>query len=524
MSLILTQLFKLYHADKDNCMLSLHDADSITVDCYEAAHGLFNKTMTVNAFINMLSCNTILRKAQCAFLSKGNVTANDLVYDLCDELYSAQTKRFNLSEIITDETILNYTIELPKALSYWISDEDVKSVLRNARTKFKEDSVHVDTGYIPKKILNSLSDLHKNLSKIDFELHVGHAGCGKSTTVANYVNSNNLHGAVIALSNTICNMMSVKSSNLTPFSCTSALANYAYDTITAHKHLTDQEVIVIDEFSQWGFNELSLLNTIIEHNKNAKFFFMGDIDQIPTFLSSGSLLYSIMQEFKDHVVQHNVQHRFKHVPAYLTLLTAVQEHRLPTNLIMHELTDEVLRLADVCITGTNAHVQALNAGMIQLKHNIDTSNMKLHEVLRLDKTIPLICSTTTTLQSSKQKVKRNSKYYVHNLLNNKIMLMCETDKSMITCNAIEIDMFFDYGYAMTVNRAQGLEWDNVLVFMNQCDRNLMNFNALYVALSRGKNNLILSTFKPQITINDITHFINTTYKYSNHFNSISIEV
>lgn len=522
MTLTLTQLYTTYHADKAKCMTSLHDADGITVDCYEAAHGLFNRTMTVAAFINMLSCNTILRKAQCTFLTKGSVTATDLVYDLCDELYSAQTKKFNLSEIISDDTLRNCRIELPKSLSYWITDNAVNAVLQNAITEFKENSIRVDTGYVPKKILSELKLLYNNLSHIDFTVHVGHAGCGKSTTVAKYVNSNNLHGSVIALSNTISNMMSVKSSNLTPFSCTSALANYTYDTVAAHKNLTNQEVIVIDEFSQWGFNELSLLNNIIAHNMNSKFFFMGDIDQIPTFLSSGSLLYSIMQSFSSHIVQHNVQHRFKHVPEYLTLLTAVQEHKLPANLIVHDMNNDILRLADVCITGTNAHVKLLNTCMLQLKHNIDPSNMKLHEVMHNDCTIPLICTTTTTLQSSKQKVKRNSKYTVYNVGYNKFTLTCETDKSMITCNNIELDMFFDYGYAMTVNRSQGLEWDNVLVYMDQCDRNLMNYNALYVALSRGKNNLIVSTFNPKVTINDIAHFINTTYKYTNHFNSIEV--
>src|SRR5690554_7317504 len=59
--------------------------------------------------------------------------------------------------------------------------------------------------------------------------------------------------------------------------------------------ICNNDVIVIDEASQLGLYELKLILDLFKENPKAIFYFMTDLQQINSFLSGGSIIYSIMK-------------------------------------------------------------------------------------------------------------------------------------------------------------------------------------------------------------------------------------
>ena len=91
---------------------------------------------------------------------------------------------------------------------------------------------------------------------------------------------------------------------------------------------------------------------------------------------------------------------------------------------------------------------------------------------------------------------------------------------------MDININFDFAYAITVNKAQGLEWENVCCYITSSDWNLKSYNALYVALTRGKQNIIIasdghaddSSNNNRMSVKDLQNILNIKYKFYNNFN------
>ena len=60
----------------------------------------------------------------------------------------------------------------------------------------------------------------------------------------------------------------------------------------------------------------------------------------------------------------------------------------------------------------------------------------------------------------------------------------------------------------------------VCCYITSIDKNLKNYNALYVALTRGKQNIIIaSDYNTQpISVGDLQNMLNIKYKFYNNFN------
>lgn len=525
------------------------------IDNHSAARGLFNKSntkmfLTGEELLKIIEKDTLLRKGQYLFLTKGTITIKDLLAlesdkpSIIDEWYKLQVDapRYGYSRpngifsLKIGSGIVREWIEnqkLPEHLKNWINEADWRKLLKDRIDKVKLVCSNVDENrFVYEPYRNALQRLKSNLRSVEFKVYHGYAGSGKSTAVINELKNADGKKAIVSLSNTIGLMFSEKLAKngvmINNQSCSKC--RYLYANEGEIKNLKDlirgYEQVVIDEFSQWGFYELHLLNSIIEHNPKAKFYIMGDINQIPTFLSGGSLLYSIMEEFPDNVKNFTEMHRF--TGELKTNITNLLKSKLSFN-IRTDVKD-ILATSDIVVTGSNKHVKKFNELMFKVKHNINfsedlTVEGALHKAK--DEWIPLLANATCVIDD-KYKMYTNQKFSgKYCSKTHRYCLRDEINNYTIETSDRKNLWKFNLGYAITVNKAQGLEWDNVAVYLDvtgtqpgEKDMNLLNFNALYVALSRGRHNVILSSKGEKLEENrqQISNALrNKKYKFSNHF-------
>ena len=526
---------------------SINETDKIEVDnsILTSSKGLFPKTMNGKNLLAILgheadlSNITLLRQAQINFIKSWLVNpTNPTIFplnlpsdDLANALYSEQTnKQMNLSKKIYFDTVNKLYNSLEKRfsnkLANWIKLEDLQQMFKDSlEALVNESPTYVEDKYfVPKHIEDELEELHNLISDRKVKVHYGHAGCGKSTSVVNECTKDK-RCVIVSLSNTICNMFKQKVNHIQTCSCSKANILFAKGK---EDIFTDADIIVMDEFSQWGFEWLPLLNNILDCNANADFYIMGDVDQIPTFLSSGSLLYSIIKEFPNKVEEHKTQYRFANVPAYRDLVNDILNNQIQPNLMINDLNLAVLTSSDCFICGTNSNVDYVNKRALIARFpnlNFNSTFTNLYNIIQMTGgEVPLIADKTTKINGV--NVYRNTRYKVDSMLDDDVILKSQVDGSRVLCNAYDININFKLAYAITVNKAQGLEWENVCCYITSSDWNLKSYNALYVALTRGKQNIIIasdghaddSSNKNRMSVKDLQNILNIKYKFYNNFN------
>lgn len=514
----------------DNLLLSkawqnkrLVDTNSVIITdktILDSSKGLFNKRMTGETFMTMCERNTILDDARCQFLATGDVVIKEIpTFSIIRKLLYEHTCRLNLSgKIYKDEFYGPDIPKVPQHLSGWTTQEELNDIYRDSYTKAYNTFTHYkdERGRYIVPYESSIKQLYKilkaNISRV--ELHDGHAGCGKSTAIAKKVNASDGKKLIVSLSNTIGNMFKQKCPGITALSCTAAAFRFG----NGKNEPSGYDVVIIDEFSQWGFEWIDLFIRLLVANPYAKFYIMGDIDQIPTFLSSGSIQYSIMKEFPECVVKHETQYRFLSNPSYHDMITNLQKGICPPNSFFKGFNNAVLEFADVIITGTNAHVAEFNKKMLELRTGFCFKDSDIPLSRMISPGVPIICNKTGTL--SDMQVFRNTKYTVLRAEPDFAVIESQVDHSCIKLSCNDIDYNFDLGYSMTVNRAQGLEWDNVIVYMDVTDKNLKTYNAMYVACSRGKNSIFITSDDPAKCITEFSGILNKKYTFTNMFKEI----
>lgn len=518
------------------------------------------KSMSMKTYLQIKFGSTLLAQARNLFLKTGEVNVDKLVAYMwpVDELYRtqlAESKSLTLKVHNLTVKKIKHDIQnekLPKALNNWLDVNTYRSLLNKS---FDQLLATIDNNtHIPAQVTDSMSRLYKTLcNRIDdIELHNGHAGCGKSSCIAKIVNQNkNKKSIVVSLSNTIGCMFKQKAPSVLPVSCTACQFYFSQEHLKTYRAaISNCDIVVIDEFSQWGYEWADLLNDLLMANPRAKFYIMGDIDQIPTFLGSGSLQYSFMTDPKlmHKVIQHNTQYRFMSNPTYLKFIESVQNKKVDDcPFIVKDAAAIDWKNIDVCITGANETVDSLNGLMMSVRFGKDSIvaeekltehngkikksyKVVLSETLLNCTDVELICSDTNTI--GKYKAKRNERFVFRYMSGDKYVLESRLSGATILVNEKTLNYKFEPGYAITVNRSQGLEWDNVCVFMTPIDKNMKNFNAMYVAISRGKNTLYYLDFKdekdrkrilkdPATMLNDINGILNITYKFFNNFEEIN---
>lgn len=412
------------------------------------------------------------------------------------------------------------TLEL-KRLSGWIDQDWVK---KYAVEKIKE----FENGKFEEEIASMIDGLRESVMKTNEEgrlkIIIGSAGCGKST-MASTISRKYVKKAVIAISNTVVNYyVAKKDPGCEGYSATRA----------RFKGIKDQQCIVIDEFSQWGLYEATLFKALLDDNPRAQFVIMGDDEQIPTFLSSGSLLHTVANLCKGSVTRLTTQHRFKNCPEYRDLIDSLRKGEIPDDLMIEALTDEVIMDTDCFITGTNKNVNWLNGmcltlrnpeikSKIQVDQNGKVTNLaELISQINDYKSIPLMADATVKLKS-KDKIFTNTRYQIveiHRIgFGYQFILKSLVDGKEIRCTDKEIDYKFTLCYAITVNKSQGLEWPRVCVYVTSMDRNLKNYNAMNVAITRGttKTVTLLTDQKKSFSKEDLKNLLKKKYIFHKMF-------
>ncbi len=492
------------------------------------SRGLFSKEMSLESFLSILNPHTILEQARRSFLEKGTVDLSSLLQKSYRSFYQYQRgKDYDLSLRLSERTAqrvydLSKKEMVPKSLARWVDqDTYTRLLLRNVVDTWKS----LPKDGIPPEIRDDMTALHEELSSRRETLHIhhGYAGCGKSTAVAKILNEHkDKQACVVSLSNTICLMFKQKVKHIRHFSCTGA--NAALQS-TKYPEIRDNDYLVLDEFSQWGYEQARLLLNLLKANPAAEVHIMGDLHQIPTFLGSGSLLYSIMDEFPQCVRKYETQYRFLKDEQFLSFIQQVQaQYVKQNNYLITTLPDEVLKMADVCITGANRHVDELNQRMFKLRFpntrfSTIAGRIKLSDCARC---IGLeVIANDTFATGGNTKIYRNERFTLVDFNGYSVNLRRHMDGTVIQVLLKDFAYKFALGYAITVNRAQGLEWENVLVALHGDDQNLRNFPALYVALSRGKNVLWYADLSgSRQPLEQLNSMLKQSFKFTNNFEEI----
>lgn len=287
----------------------------------------------------------------------------------------------------------------------------------------------------------------------------------------------------------------------------------------------DATDVLIDEMSQMGIQDADILIDAIlfVKNTNGRLIMMGDIHQIPSFLSRGSLLYSIMEEFPGIYKELTVNHRVEENSRIIADRTV----RFSNSGNTSEFSDFMTRRLDrslfstldpetVFITGANTQTAAINSFILnnaipglglelngdepcdQLrKQGMDDARVKLYEFMR-ERSLEFIGVDTEALPEL--KIMRNERYICKAVDGMRVFVQSRVEPNKnASLNLNTFLKFMTPAYAINVNKAQGLEWDNVIITMGDVFKKdagiktnyllRSSFEHLYVGVTRAKKSL-----------------------------------
>ena len=391
--------------------------------------------------------------------------------------------------------------------------------------------------------------IHGLMLNNSIKLYTGLGGTGKSFDAINYAKEKSQTGwHCITLSNTVALKLCMDAKER-DFDCIPmSIAKYRY---TRNQYLTDIKYVIIDEFSQWSLHELNIFRNIVYNvlKNNGQLILLGDTNQIHSFLGRGCLLHAVQllldgTPYYEHKVEIKRQ---TNIALKNSICGYVMSHDITAfNAFRIHDEEDFEPKTTMVITGSNDHVERLNllalklimqdseinyppleyiyvdkCNMFKYFHNgmekndyYELRDIKLNIIDKLlshNIDVRLISAETWTFDDDNYKkyndirafdfrVLRNDKAYilskengVYNIRLNRKGTLTEDIEFTIACSDL-LD-YFNFGYAITVNSAQGLDWRKTIVNMDftqhpKNDFNAHNFEAFYVAATRGKDNTL----------------------------------
>jgi len=287
--------------------------------------------------------------------------------------------------------------------------------------------------------------------------------------------------------------------------------------------------LLIDETSQMGIKDLRTLNTAIDiiEQTGTKLIIMGDLDQIPSFLSRGSVLYSLVTEFPGMFKLLTENHRAD--PGARCIVDDIQKFskshltkefdkyrmdRLTLNNFLNDFSD-----SSVVITGSNYQSALVNQIIMRNKMGNFILDDKCDNWWKLfninkDSIMDYISENTLRMRSTdtndihdfasgKQfKIRTNEEFIVTKYSGDtKVRLESTLDgmSHVINYNTMRDNM--EPAYAINSTKAQGLEWDHVVLMYGDIGNSQDNlafktnypirstYEHFYVGCSRAKKSL-----------------------------------
>lgn len=449
------------------------------------------------------------------------VKPRDIGYS--DEKFIELKNRFNekllrINSHYSDHRIIEisgyYTVE-----SYYNSTQNViLEVIKLCKTK----NVQVNNDYSENSLLSAAQKniLSKSLKNSSVALITGSAGTGKTTIIKEFI-KNNPDKRILCLTttNTANNNLKIKD----------FAGNIIYKNIAQfekEKHYEDCDIIIVDEAS---FVSTDSIEKIIEAYKSSAFMFVGDPGQIESieFGNWFDLLLNLLKA-KDVVFSLDVEYRTKVVE--LTKIWDEVRHGKKKNIIellsAYEMTEEISD--DIFKVQENEVVLCLNYdglyGINNINRYLQASNP--NDAFEYQQNLYKVGDPVVFITND------YSAYGIYNNLSGKIVGIKNEEENItfkiellesVSCfgklsDEIEIveegsgfyaivtkmkyyndkydtDMDtrtklpFQISYAMSIHKAQGLEFDSVKIVITKESDEQVTKNIFYTAVTRAKKNL-----------------------------------
>lgn len=337
--------------------------------------------------------------------------------------------------------------------------------------------------------VENIRELVEILDKTYFSIYIGGPGTGKTTEVCKKIRDAN-RVAVISLSNKAGAHFKNKFSKTSENTC-----DFFSYTKCRYQEVKGYDYIVFEESSMLTTNELPMILEILKNNRSSAFIFLGDTNQLPGFLGLGNLFYSMVQHYPKNVYKMTIQHR-------MTKETLDESNFLLNNgyfLKVYSPTEYADNLKQIIRAyPDNFIITALENSVVDYYNNAILKNYyNADDLSKIPENQEVRCISRTNLYVKE----------THNGKEKKVMYFfngefCKVKKlgqdqyevsssefpkihSKRILKTTDLLMNFEPGFAMTVHRAQGNEWDYVFLDDRSNER-FRSLNLLYVGQTRSK--------------------------------------
>lgn len=407
--------------------------------------------------------------------------------------------------------------ELKFKRKYWYADAisiyamhnktapDFKEFVAKSNERMREDFKQCDSGNGRIVNLKTRADMAKLAKLIEdlklmgnIHLLVGSPGTGKTKRGIDIAGEKSV---VFSLCNTVA-FNAAKRARTQGFECEpmSFTKMRILNMCRALGERVNDRAIMIDEMSQLGAKDVDILISAAEMClvNNKPLVLMGDEYQIPSFLSRGSLLYSIMDQFPEIVTRLSKNWRVE--PGAVAIVNAMdkfkasgdtrdfESFRFPGSIMTAMTAPNPDR---VFITGAVTQATLINKYIynqvmpeLNLDINTPTSFCEELNVYKEDdrnaqrqrtfmeylsrEPLQFIATDTETLpigNGAKLKIMQNERFLVYGEPGKRevtVKSIVDEDKKA-TIELKTFLKFFEPAEAINVNKAQGLEWDHVIL-------------------------------------------------------------
>ena len=373
------------------------------------------------------------------------------------------------------------------------------------------------------QLIDSIKSLTSALIKFNLlHIYTGYAGSGKSTHAIRDIPS--FDCISVTRSNTVGMSLEAK------YHREHSDSSFIPKSITAYNLSKTPNVnVIIDEFSQWELHDLETLESILSqaNTYNKHVYILGDTLQMKGFISRGSLLEPYIQLYKacgGVVIECNELHRCEDLhyngkvlqyiesgdPNYLSEyiakgsfedITEDDFEKIITNGVILTTcgdSDKMFNNGRGCKYANNLVIDYLAK---QNGIDYESVNDALTELVKRGKHINLLANDTCIMDLKAYKNSKSERERMdYKLLKNERaelsyknggyvieLKRCSADNEKISWKFNSVDdamEHFALGYAITVTRAQGLEWDNVIYVQDSYYGT--DYEKFYVAMTRCK--------------------------------------
>ena len=373
------------------------------------------------------------------------------------------------------------------------------------------------------RLIDSIKSLTSALVKFNLlHIYTGYAGSGKSTHAICDIPS--FDCISVTRSNTVGMSLDAKYHRIHSDS------SFIPKSITAYNLSKTPNVnVIIDEFSQWELHDLGTLESILSQaNKyNKHVYILGDTLQMKGFISRGSLLEPYIQLYKacgGVVIEYNELHRCEDLNYNGKILQYIQSgdpnylSEYITKGSFRDITEddfENIISNGVILTDCGDSDKMFNnrRGCKYANHLVidylakqngiayGSVNDALTELAKKELSINLLANDTCIMDLKAYKNSESERERIdYKLLKNERAKLsyknggytvelkrCSAEGKTISWRFASVDEameHFTLGYAITVTRAQGLEWDNVIYVQDSYYGT--SYETFYVAMTRCK--------------------------------------